>query len=1192
TPSGGLTPYTFSWSNGETNATATGLTAGIYTVTVSNNGGCSATASVTLTQSAQVVGPEATVTKNVTCNGGANASAVSTPVGGTAPYTYTWQGGTTTSVISGLSAGTYTITVTDHNGHTGTGSVTINQPAPVIPYVVVDANVTIYNGNDGDATVYITGGTIPYAYNWDDGETTLNAGHLTAGTHTITVSDSAGCSGTASFIITQPAPVCTSWWPVGNAGFSASYTEFNSITTDASGNPYMCYYDGSVFGKASVMKFNGTTWQLVGTAGFSAGQVEYTSIAIDGSGTPYVAYQDDYNSSGVTVMKYSGGSWQVVGTTNLSSGQANFISLAIDGSGTPYVAYQDVNNSYAATVMKFSSGSWQPVGTVGFSAGQADNTSIVIDGSGTPYIAYCDYGNFRYCTVMKFISGSWQPVGSVGFSPNQVQYTDIALSSTGTPYVVFSDANSGNEATVMKYSSGSWSIVGTEGFSQGLPYGESITIDNSGTPYISYINLNNYFGYVMKYISGSWQTVGSSAISAGETSYLTVKSDASGNVYAGFEDYYSGRLATVERYGTFDANATLNSNITCYGNNNGNATAYPSGGTSPFTYLWDNGETTQVASTLSAGVHTVTVSDHQTCSAVATVTITQPGAFLVNATVTSNVGCFGGNSGGATTSISGGTSPFTYLWSDSKTTGTISNLSANTFSVTVNDAGGCSATSSVTITQPTQFQYISAGIMSHVSCNGANNGKVTVTPVGGSLPYTYAWVNAAHTIVSTLQSTPSTLSAGTYTVTVKDNCGVSFTASVVVTQPAGLHSGISSVTDVGCNGGNGGKATATATGGTYPYSYSWSNGNTLVTASGLSAGTYTVTVTDKNGCSATNAAPVATITQPNVLAESLQNITYPTCNGQKGSATVSVTGGTSPYIYTWTSGLSTTATCTKLTAGSYTVSVKDKNSCTVSLVVTMTQPAAIRDTIVSSSKVNVLCNGSSTGSATVGVKYGASPYTYAWSPNVSSSATANGLSAGIYSITVTDHSGCSSSVAKVTITQPGDLRDSIKPWTCSDNMVTATVGVKGGVSPYSYAWSPGGGTKATMSSLVPGTYTVTVTDKNHCSNTITTALTCPPEAPHDGEDKGTAPQCCTGTDNITLYPNPNSGQFTIQSSAGSGQLSVEIYNMLGEKLYLQLSTFNSQLSIDISSQPNGIYLIRILNKDGTLVSQKKVVKTN
>ncbi len=684
-----------------------------------------------------------------------------------------------------------------------------------------------------------------------------------------------------------------------------------------------------------------------------------------------------------------------------------------------------------------------------------------------------------------------------------------------------------------------------------------------------------------------------SAIAATAGSYTVTVHDANGCT--------ATASVTITQPTLLTTTASTTANVSCNGGNNGNAIASPSGGQTPYTYLWsDAGSQTNVtASGLTAGSYTVTVHDAHNCSATASVSISQPTALTTTASATANVSCNGGNNGNAIASPSGGLTPYTYSWSIGGTTVSVNNptgaiLTFGTYIVTVKDANGCTATASATISQPSALLYASAGVVNNVLCPGASNGKASSTAVGGVSPYTYSWLNASSSVVATLQS-PNTLSAGSYTVTIHDNCGASVSASVTITQPRSLTGTITATTNVACFGGNGGTATVTVAGGTYPYYYNWSpGGSTLATAAGLSAGTYTCAITDHAGCPGSN-SPSATITQPTALAETLQSISYPGCNGGMGSATVLEAGGTSPYTYTWTGGLSTTATCTKLIAGSYTVTVKDKNGCSSSIGIILTQPPAIRDSSILADKVNVNCNGGNNASITLGTKYGTPPYTYTWTPNVSSTSVANSLTAGTYTVKVADHNGCSSS-ATATITQPAAaLGASFTGKTCSNSLVSVTATATGGTSPYSYLWSPGGITTALVSGLAPGTYSVTITDKHGCSYILSGNLSCPEIKPHSEEDIAGNATCCAGLDNITLYPNPNNGQFTITVESEKLKVesnTVEIYNMLGQKVCTQLLITNYSLLINISDQPNGIYLIRILDNNGNLVSQKKVVKTN
>ncbi len=361
-------------------------------------------------------------------------------------------------------------------------------------------------------------------------------------------------------------------------------------------------------------------------------------------------------------------------------------------------------------------------------------------------------------------------------------------------------------------------------------------------------------------------------------------------------------------------------------------------------------------------------------------------------------------------------------------------------------------------------------------CNTGCTGTATVTPSGGSPPYTYAWSN------SQVTQTATGLCAGTYTVTVTENGGCSTTTTITVTAPPALTLS-AAPTAIQCNGGTG-SITATAGGGVGPYTYAWSpSAQTTQTATGLGAGTYIVTITDANGCTMTASA---TLTNPPAITASSVS-TPTTCGASNGTATVTASGGTGTLTYVWAPSGGNAATANGLAAGTYTVTITDANGCTQTSTVTVTTSNGPVTTLAS--QVNPLCATSTNGTATVTVVGGTAPYTYAWSPTGGNAATGTGLGAGTYTVIVTDVNNCSST-STVTITSPPALTltttSTVAQCNASDGTATASAG--GGTGALTYLWSAGSQTAATATGLSAGTYTVTITDANGCTMTNTVVV--------------------------------------------------------------------------------------------------------
>lgn len=356
-----------------------------------------------------------------------------------------------------------------------------------------------------------------------------------------------------------------------------------------------------------------------------------------------------------------------------------------------------------------------------------------------------------------------------------------------------------------------------------------------------------------------------------------------------------------------------------------------------------------------------------------------------------------------------------------------------------------------------------------------------------------------------------------------------------------------------CNQSNG-SATVNVVGGVPPYTYLWTpTGQTTATATGLSAGTYTVTVTDQPGCS-TTASITLTDNAPVVNANVTAN--DPCFGNCVGVAIANVAGGLPPYTYNWTPSGGTSANATGLCAGSYTVTVTDANNCTGTATVTITQPTLL---VLAPTWVNVSCLGPNSGSINSNPSGGTPAYTYAWTPNVSTGANATGLTAGTYSVNVTDANGCQAS-ASVTITQPPPLSATISfsvNVSCfGGSNGSATVTAAGGNPAYTYQWTPVGGTNATASNLTAGTYTAQVTDASGCTATTSIVITQPAllvatmlghtNVLCGGDSSGTATVKATGgTPSYTYNWLPYGGTNAVANNLLAGNYTVNVTDANG-----------------------------------------------
>lgn len=614
---------------------------------------------------------------------------------------------------------------------------------------------------------------------------------------------------------------------------------------------------------------------------------------------------------------------------------------------------------------------------------------------------------------------------------------------------------------------------------------------------------------------------------------------------------------------TLGAAVITKTDVSCKGGSDGVLVAAASGGTPGYSYLWTpSGITNDTAIGLPIGYYVITVTDANGCQVLADATISQPADSLALSLSQTNVSCSGGNNGTATVVATGGTGPYTYSWNTTpvQTTATATNLPVGVYIVTVTDAKGCTSVSpSINITQP-PILVASVGNFNNVSCFGGNDGEATVAVGGGTPGYTYSW----NTSPVQTGATATGLTAGNYTVTVTDANGCQRIATISISQPsAALAATVQSLNHVTCFGGNNGSANLNITGGTPGYNVLWMPGAlTGASQTGLTANTYTVTVSDTNNC---QTVINVIINQPPaiVLVGSSVNAT---CGNPNGQASVSASGGTPGYTYSWAVIGGTNDTATGLPAGSYTVTVTDAIGCSKAIPVNVNNTAGPNAVIFA--QTNVTCYGGNDGSATVTATGGVRPYTFSWIPFGGTDSVATGLTAGVYTATVTDVNGCKGLITtNPEITQPGPfvVYTTKTDVLCNGGSTgSATVNVSGNNPGYVYMWSPYGGVNNTTDSiLTAGTYTVDIFDSKGCTTSDTVIINEPTllntvltteDVGCKGESTGSASILASGgTPNYSYLWAPTGYSFPDATGLSAGSYTITVTDDNGcedEKTFL------------------------------------------
>lgn len=969
--------YVWSTSSTANTTTVMPMSTTVYTVTGTNTAGsCTATAQFTVNVNPK---PDMTLTNttSIVCLGDANGTATVNTTNGTSGYNYTWTGSASTnSVATLLSSGPHTVQVTDARGCKDTLLVTISAPSSSLA-IAIATSTTGCGLSNGTATVTATGGwNSGYTYVWQANASTTNtATAYAAGPYTVQVTDANGCSKVQSFTINNPSTPTISAVaanPTICSGLTTTITPSGAVSYTITGGAVSSSTVGTSF---EVNPTSNATYSIVGTDASNCISSAAT-VSINVNTTPTVAISATNNTICIgqsATLNLSGATTYTLLNTNapITSGavfspttNTTYSVQGATGTCTSLATQQVITVNALPVVTAVSSSSAICIG----------NTATLTAGGAITYTWTNPSSTNTVITVSPSTTTNYVVTGTDG--NNCVNTQTVSLTVNALPNISATPSSSAICA----------------GTTASLTAGGAITYtwtNPASTNTVIAVNPTSTTDYVVTGTDGN---------NCSNTQTVTV---------------------TVNQLPTITASTITN--VSCFGLNNGSVIFTTAAGTPTYVIAGTNVSGT-TATGLAPANYTYTVTDAAGCINTTILAITEPTAALLSsaAETATNTSCTSAD-GVATVTITGGTSGFTINPSSGVVSGnTITGLNTGVHTFTVTDANGCTSTNSVNISGATGITSTLTA-QSNVLCFGNSTASVTVLGFGeasGTYNYTLTNTGTGLPVANNTTGVFTNLPAGSYSVHIVggvSNCVSS--QNITITQPSAALS-LTGITanSVICNGGSA-AATATISGGVAPYTYIWASNTNTTTSNTTSsvtypAGTYSVDITDGNGCAL--ATQNFTINEAPVLTIASVATTTTGCGLANGTATVNVNGGWSSYTYTITdsgnSVVSNTNTATGLPAGTYITNVADALGCSTQTTFTVVNP--ITPTLSISSNSLTICVGETTTlnpTGAVSYSLNGTPFTSITTETASPTVTT------VYNVTGTDASNCVSAPLTVTV---------------------------------------------------------------------------------------------------------------------------------------------------------------------------------
>lgn len=1029
-------------------ATFNGLKAGIYTIRATENsaGACifehviSLTEPTALTAFIERGAIQTNGLAHISCNGGSDGSITIRPQAGGngAPYAVTLQNTTGFSItetglaanasktFTGLTAGTYTVTIADKNGcattftqeSTGANAILeLTEPAAVSIAAFNTVNVTCLGDTDGTVNVVVAGGNLytPAGVALKDinnaatvfaAPTQVAANEfrwtgLAPGNYRVTVTDSKGCS------LTDASPWTNSSFSIGQPAQALGL----SVTTNT---PASCYglSDGSVL--------------VAGTGGWA--NYVYSADGINYSATPAASFAFSGLAAGTHQF------WVKDGLGCVTSIQVTVIEppvLVPQIDATTHVSCNGGNNG---SVTLGATGGW---GAASYTYSNASASGFTTN----PVFSTLSAGTYTFyvrtngnCPTPVNVTITEPPVLSASIETSKIRHISCHGANDGAATLNIA----GGTAPYKVAANGGALVAGN--FIDGLiPGNNALKVEDAqgcivllsvviNEPAVLQVNLLQKKETACLAAKGMAQVVGMGGTAPYSYRWYdannnplgtnaTLSNLSAGSYRAEVQDANGCNAALFVGIATLGApqiQVTATTAASCDAAGDGSATIQVTSGIAPVTVLWDNGQTSLTATGLTSGLHLVTLTDGDGCATTEEVTIPLAPQMIIQATSQTNPGCFAGCDGSIAVQVSNGMAPYTYSWNvTGQTSDNISKLCAGYYAVTVTDAKGCTATRSFTLTAPAPLT-LQIKENKAPACFGGCDGRIATEASGGTAPYTYQWAHGA----SQTAAVADGLCVGVYSVTITDAKGCTLTKDIRLNEPRELVLSLAESKDPLCHEAATGQITVNVSGGVAPYTYDWSTpgqpgiGNTAG-ISGVAAGAYTLTVKDANGCEKT---ATYVLNNPAALAVQLVQAASkdPNCHGScDGILQVQGQGGTAPYTYSWSNG-QTSNQATGLCAGTHNVTITDANGCSLSASYELFDPAPVA---ISLPETVTLCPGQiyTANAGNAGAKY-----EWRFGNDFFSNSRVVDLSQeGTYTLTVTNFKGCTASV-KLSIISSAD----------------------------------------------------------------------------------------------------------------------------------------------------------------------------